>query len=263
MEILPISFLTRKNENKVKNKILSDNKSFSKFNFLFVLFISIALFSSSLISAGDTIIQEGSGGLQVEYPKLNIFKINEPVEMNFHAVNLSSGQRLYNDTTSCYTQIFGYNGTFVYPRQQVEYSSYTQAWRVIFSGGNFTRLGSFYVATYCNTSTRGGFVSFPITITSSGIEEGSVLNNSVFLVLLLLSIVLLFSGGVSKISALGFIGSVILLLNGVYTMIYGFNNITDLYTQAVGLVLIGVGFIFMFISGYEWYAESTEMNSEE
>jgi hypothetical protein len=51
MEILPISFLTRKNENKVKNKILSDNKSFSKFNFLFVLFISIVLFSSSLISA--------------------------------------------------------------------------------------------------------------------------------------------------------------------------------------------------------------------
>ena len=39
-------------------------------------------------------------------------------------------------------------------------------------------------------------------------------------------------------------------------MIYGFDNVTDIYTRGVGLTFIGMGFIFMFTSAYEWlYAD--------
>jgi hypothetical protein len=45
------------------------------------------------------------------------------------------------------------------------------------------------------------------------------------------------------------------LLGGIYTMIYGFNNVTNLYTRGVAITLIGIGVAFMISSAYEWVAD--------
>ena len=89
-------------------------------------------------------------------------------------------------------------------------------------------------------------------VTPTGKIQTSIFNNPIILILGLIGMgMILFS--VSKgLSFIGFIGSVMFLLLGVYIMIYGFNNTTDLYTRGVSMVFIGVGLIFMFASAYDW-----------
>lgn len=89
-------------------------------------------------------------------------------------------------------------------------------------------------------------------VTPTGTTQNSFLNNPVLIILILLSLVFLGLGVGFKLSSLGFIGSILLVLSGIYTMIYGFNNVTDLYTRGVAIALLGLGIIFMIVSAYEW-----------
>lgn len=153
--------------------------------------------------------------------------------------------------------------------------SYNNISRIIVSPGSTIVLDSdvsmqkddtFYNYTFCNTTLIGKYSidgygdlggtkttwNYFFLITPSGTIQNSVLNNPVFIILGLLSLLFLGLGVGFKIASLGFIGSILLILSGIYTMIYGFNNITNLYTRGVAIALIGLGIIFMFISAYEW-----------
>ncbi len=93
-------------------------------------------------------------------------------------------------------------------------------------------------------------VSFEITPT--GVTQESISKNPVLLILVILSLIFLVIGAYYRIASFGFIGSILLILSGVYTMIYGFNNYTDLYTRGAAVALIGLGIVVMFVSAYEW-----------
>jgi hypothetical protein len=54
---------------------------------------------------------------------------------------------------------------------------------------------------------------------------------------------------------IGFISSVVFLILGVYLMIYGFDGITNLYTQTAGISVLGLGIITMFSAAYEWFTD--------
>lgn len=69
--------------------------------------------------------------------------------------------------------------------------------------------------------------------------------------LILASIILLALGLVVKSPYFGFISGGLLTYSAIYTVIYGFNNTTDLYTRATGFVLLGVGLFLVIIAGYE------------
>ena len=49
----------------------------------------------------------------------------------------------------------------------------------------------------------------------------------------------------------GFIGGTLVLVSGVYALIYGINNLGDLYTRSIGFTLVGLGAIFTIVAGYE------------
>ena len=89
-------------------------------------------------------------------------------------------------------------------------------------------------------------------ITPTGKIQTSISNNPILIILGLIGIGLIVFGVIKGLSWLGFIGSVMFILLGVYTMIYGFNNTIDLYTRGTALVFIGIGIIFMFASAYDW-----------
>jgi len=55
-----------------------------------------------------------------------------------------------------------------------------------------------------------------------------------------------------KIPVLGFIGSILLILAGMYVMIYGLSDVANLYTRGIAMSLLGVGFILIIASSYEW-----------
>jgi len=90
------------------------------------------------------------------------------------------------------------------------------------------------------------------SITPTGKIQTSILNNPIIIILGLIGGGLIIFGVSKGLPFIGFIGAVMFSLLGVYVMIYGFNNTTDLYTRGVSMVFIGVGLIFMFASAYDW-----------
>jgi hypothetical protein len=51
---------------------------------------------------------------------------------------------------------------------------------------------------------------------------------------------------------IGFISGISFIITGVYSMIYGIADLADLYTRAIAIVCLGLGFIIMFMSAYSF-----------
>ncbi|MFW6172532.1 MAG: hypothetical protein ACOC5T_02200 [Elusimicrobiota bacterium] len=120
------------------------------------------------------------------------------------------------------------------------------------SGSELHKTGTYRGTIYCVEGSNNGSASIEFKVSSSGLDEKSILFNSIFIVLVSLGIFLIILGISTSIPWFGFIGSILFLLGGIYTMIYGFNDITNLYTRGIAITLIGLSFIFMFSSAYEW-----------
>jgi len=127
----------------------------------------------------------------------------------------------------------------------------------------FPITGLYKVQMFCWDGTYSFSDEGYYDITPTGIVQTSILNNSLFIFLGILGLILVVFGAVKGIPWFGFIGSIMFILLGIYTMIYGFNNTTDLYTQGVAITLIGVGFIFMFTSAYEWIYDTEDNNDND
>jgi len=74
----------------------------------------------------------------------------------------------------------------------------------------------------------------------------------VLIFLVILAFVFIVFGMVIKMPPLGFIGAVLLLLSGMYVMIYGISDVANLYTRGIAISLLGIGVLFMISSSYEW-----------
>lgn len=118
--------------------------------------------------------------------------------------------------------------------------------------------GEYTVRAGCSGNGLNNSADFTYEVNPTGREGKSVLNNSVLIFLVVLAFAFIGFGIGFKIPTLGFIGSILLILSGMYTMIYGFDNIANLYTQGVAISLLGLGFIFMLSSAYEWFAWGEE-----
>jgi len=94
--------------------------------------------------------------------------------------------------------------------------------------------------------------TFDFKINPTGVAQTSILNNAIPIILILLALLFLGLGLGFQNPALGFIGSILLILSGIYLMIYGFNDTTNLYTRGVAITMLGLGIIFMIVSAYEW-----------
>lgn len=116
--------------------------------------------------------------------------------------------------------------------------------------------GLYKVQMFCYDGTYSFSDEGYYNVNPTGRIQNSILNNPLFLILGIIGLVLVIFGAYQGIPWFGFIGSVLFILLGIYTMIYGFDDITNLYTRGVAIVMLGMGFIFMFASAYEWlYAD--------
>jgi len=123
----------------------------------------------------------------------------------------------------------------------------------------FPETGVYKVQMFCWDGTYSFSNEGFYDVTPTGIIQTSIFNNSILIFLGLLGLGLVIFGAMKGIPWFGFIGSIMFLLLGIYTMIYGFNNTTDLYTRGVAITFLGMGIIFMFAAGYEWlYSEGAD-----
>ena len=97
--------------------------------------------------------------------------------------------------------------------------------------------------------------SYTFEVNPTGTNQTSFWDNPMIIILGLIGLTLVIFGATKGIPWFGFIGSIMFILLGIYTMIYGFNDVTSLYTRGVSIAILGIGLIFMFSSAYEWMSD--------
>jgi len=122
-----------------------------------------------------------------------------------------------------------------------------------------TKAGTEYNYTFCNTDTTGEYF-YTVKGDKNGVETSETISFEVTPlgkvgVLIFLSIFAFAFIGLGigfKLPPLGFIGAVLLILAGMYVLIYGLYDVANLYTRGIAIALLGLGFIFIISSAYEW-----------
>lgn len=125
---------------------------------------------------------------------------------------------------------------------------------------NFTRTGTDYNYTFCNTTQLGKYIvngfgdtdgiitvfAYDFNITTTGNNN----NNTIPLFLVLGGFIILIFAFVFKNNYLGFMAGVAFIIFGIYSIVYGLGFVSDFYTEAIGYVTIGLGLFIFLASAY-------------
>ena len=109
--------------------------------------------------------------------------------------------------------------------------------------------GNYKAVVTCIDAGNSGSNTFDIIYTPTGTQGKST---TILLIIGLAGVILLILGVTLKNPYFAFIGGASFLLIGVYTMIYGFADVADLYTRGFSSILIGLGLFFLIVAAYEW-----------
>lgn len=114
--------------------------------------------------------------------------------------------------------------------------------------GETATLGLYDMNVFCENTTFSGTEQYTIEITTTGRET-----NLMMIIGSLLAGLILFSLSlIIKNRAVGFMSGVLFTISGLYVTIYGFGNVTGLYTQAIAITSLGLGLMIMLVAGVGW-----------
>ena len=214
----------------------------------------ILLFSISIVFAVPPITQTflGDIGLQVKYPALNIIKHGSDIEFSFHIYNLTSGKPITNGIT-CYYHLYNNTGEHIL---ELEDSTSSTSFDYEFDVGsnNFSYIGSYCYLISCNTSTEGGFAEVPFKVTETGKAEPiQDTEDEYFLYFVfILAIILLLISFYKNDHNLASISGMVLIILGGYIIAYGFSTLTNMLSNGLGIVLIGIGIYILLRSNIDY-----------
>jgi len=173
------------------------------------------------------------------------YQINQNVDLKFTCT--SNGEIPSAAATFNITINYPNGSTFIDNKKATALGNGAFNYTVLFRETGLYRVQMFCYDGSIKYSNEGYY-----DITPTGKIQTSILDNPILIILGLIGIGLIIFGVVKGLSWLGFIGSVMFILLGIYTMIYGFNSTIDMYTRGTALVFVGLGIIFMFASAYDW-----------
>lgn len=190
--------------------------------------------------------------------------------------NLASSQPLYNGQKYKFIQSgdcinlpqLDYNATFenitgiIRPDNNIDSQ-----------GSLMDHVGPLYNLTYCGADTVGTYTvngcsdydcwTYTFDANLTGSERGI----STFLILAIGAVLLFILGYYIENEYVLTISGLLFGVAGVYTFIYGFNAVSNVYTQGVGIVLIGLSIYLVIASIYtaiqDNYDEEGESFSDE
>lgn len=143
-------------------------------------------------------------------------------------------------TTTCAITVYDPNNAIIINNQQMTYS--TAFFNYTLPDANYS-IGSYKCDMVCTYAGVSGSQRFYLDIGSGG-------NMGLFLILALASLLLLLVGYLMENEYIGFISSTLFILTGLYALIYGVGNLSNLYTTGIGWVALGLGILFMMASAY-------------
>lgn len=132
------------------------------------------------------------------------------------------------------------NSTIVYPNTRM-ISAGSGEFYFIFN--KTADLGKYDVRGISDGCEKTFAVYFTITPTV-GAED----NTTMFIIIGLIAILLLILGALTRNYIFSTISGFTILIAGIYSMIYGFGSITNVYTQMISVIIAGIGAIITIIS---------------
>ncbi|MFA6190639.1 MAG: hypothetical protein WC711_04005 [Candidatus Staskawiczbacteria bacterium] len=152
----------------------------------------MGIFLMSLVSAVPPVQTTVFGGNNYEiiYPKIDYIQPNQTFTFNFHVNNISDGLLLTNSTVSCRFHLYNSSGNHILEINNIKDMDASIDFYVKVTGGNFTKIGQYGCLFSCNSSSFGGYVSFPLTVTYAKMDIPT--SESILYLLLVLGILILF-----------------------------------------------------------------------
>jgi len=177
----------------------------------------------------------------------------EPYDITFSCTDDSQPLGFCSATTNCNITIIYPNSTIMVNNQNTT-NLLNGKFNYSITSAQTNVNGEYIVRVGCSGNGLNNSADFTYEVNPTGREGKSFLLNPILIFLTIFAFIFLGLGIILKIPPLGFIGSILLILAGMYTMIYGFSDVTNLYTRGVAVALLGLGIIFMLSSAYEWFA---------
>ena len=220
-----------------------NHKNFNLF-FIFLVF-TLSLFCISNISAvppENTIIVFDNGYEIVVSPE-GYLKQYEDYKLNFFLYNKSNGIYIDNSTINCSFYMANSTGDVLVYKNATYSNGY---WNINILGGNFSYLEIYPYGIKCASISYGGALVGYFEVTGTG-RQGNI-GLDTFLILIFASIIV-FVGSYWLDQDWGvFLSGILFILSGIYAMIYGLGDVSDLYTRGIAIVSIGIGIVFLVAS---------------
>ena len=109
-------------------------------------------------------------------------------------------------------------------------------------------LGLYYVNGYCVAGTDIQNWRYSISITPVGGPEN---NTTFFIILFVIALILLILAFIFHNYIFSMLAGFLFMITGVYGMIYGIGDITNLYSRMVSYIIIALGAIITIVSGLD------------
>lgn len=223
-----------------------------------------------LVQAVSPFQTSSVGTMEIEYTKYDYVYLGEEHRFHVHVINSTSIKT--NRTTSCFLHLYNDTGfDFTTLPVQMEWETYSNPqfdFALTVNGSFFSRVGQYAYVIECNSSNEVAFISAPLQVIQKPVivytgKTSTTSDWRVFVILILLSMSLLIFSLYSKSYTFSFITALGFVLSGIYSMVYGFDNVVDLYTRAIGLILIAIGGILAALSVFSMMKENYGGSSEE
>lgn len=207
-----------------------------------------------LASSASPFISASDNGCQITPIVRDTLSVNQAFDFNFHVFNFSNGVPLSNTTLSCYFHLYNQTGDHSYSTtlKNDPYSEHQviNEWAARLSETNFSSSGYYAYLVQCNGTQMGCEDKGAFKVIDNVVTDTASSDWRIFVILILLAMSLLVFSLWSESYAFSFITGAAFILAGVYSMIYGFDGVTDVYTRAIGFILLGIGVILAIISAF-------------
>lgn len=207
---------------------------------IFLLIFFFYFFSVSLILAATLNVGYDVQMKPFIYPTNQIVKVVFPCSM--------SDGKACGSSVSCNTTITDQKGIIIVKDEAATYNSSFFTYDLVPQ----SEPGDYKVIIFCTETNESGSNTFPITISPTGTVGKSIF---FFIIFVITGLGLIGLGIIMKNPYFGFIGGMLFMVTGVYVMINGFLDLTDIYTQGFSYIFIGLGAFFTIVASYEWVIE--------
>jgi hypothetical protein len=231
-----------------------------KTNFIILTFLVLTSMLIPFISAVKPTPIAGltSAGVQISYPSPYYLTVNNNLSIRFWVYNTTTGDTITNVSANCTYNLLDSSGRNILrvatpASSGIKFgglgtSACANCFNLEINAANFTKTGYYSYQIRCDTGLTGGYLigDYEAIPTRNGAD-----NTTFFVILILIAAGLVLLGFIFENYIFAFFGGLAFLITGVYGMIYGYGSTTNLYTQMISYILIGLGGLITILSGLD------------